>query len=154
MMLPSILKKYVLIAGLLLPLSAFTQTSYSGLPSLIWPKLYNITYQKDPKGEFDKPVFAKEVKALAGKAIVLPGYIIPFQGTKESHFMLSSLPINACFFCGVGGPEGVVEVFLRKQIAYTDKPVEIKGTLVLNDTNPDQMIYILENAEYLGEVEF
>lgn len=92
---------------------------------------------------------------LAGKEIVLPGYIIPFQnGMKDSHFMLSSLPINACFFCGVGGPEGVVEVFLRKPITYTDKPVEVKGRLVLNDSNPDKMIYILENAEFLGEIDF
>lgn len=75
------------------------QSVYTGFPSLVWPKLYTITFQKDPNGEFDKPVFTKEVKALAGKEVVLPGYIIPFQGvTKESHFMLSSLPINACFF--------------------------------------------------------
>ncbi|HNT50454.1 MAG TPA: hypothetical protein PLM56_13890 [Cyclobacteriaceae bacterium] len=131
------------------------QTTYSGFPSLVWPRLYAITYQKDPTGEFDKPLFTKEVKMLAGKEIVLPGYIIPFQnGMKDSHFMLSSLPINACFFCGVGGPEGVVEVFLRKPITYTDKPVEVKGRLVLNDSNPDKMIYILENAEFLGEIDF
>lgn len=128
---------------------------YTGFPSLVWPKLYTITFQKDANGEFDKPIFTKEVKALAGKEVVLPGYIIPFQGvTKESHFMLSSLPINACFFCGVGGPEGVVEVFLTKSIPYTDKPVEIKGKLVLNDSNPDQMIYVLVNAEFLGEIDF
>lgn len=131
------------------------QSVYTGFPSLVWPKLYTITFQKDPNGEFDKPVFTKEVKALAGKEVVLPGYIIPFQGvTKESHFMLSSLPINACFFCGVGGPEGVVEVFLTKSMPYTDKPVEIKGKLVLNDSNPDQMIYVLVNAEFLGEIDF
>jgi hypothetical protein len=135
--------------------NVFAQKNYQGFPSLVWPKLYDITYQKDPKGEFDKPIFTKEVKALAGKEVVLPGYIIPFQGvTKETHFMLSSLPINACFFCGVGGPEGVAEVFLSKPISYTDKPVEIKGKLVLNDRNPDQMIYVLVDAEFLGEIDF
>lgn len=135
--------------------NAQAQSTYSGFPSLVWPKLYAITFQKDPKGEFDKPIFTKEVKALAGKEVVLPGYIIPFQGvTKETHFMLSSLPINACFFCGVGGPEGVVEVFLTKPIIYTDKPVEVKGKLVLNDSNPDQMIYVLVNAEFLGEIDY
>ncbi|MCW5910012.1 MAG: hypothetical protein KIT62_03000 [Cyclobacteriaceae bacterium] len=148
--------KYLLFAFAFLILShSRAQSTYTGFPSLVWPKLYAITYQKDPKGEFDKPIFTKEVKALAGKEIVLPGYIIPFQGvTKESHFMLSSLPINACFFCGVGGPEGVVEVFLRKPIPYTDRPVEVKGKLVLNDSNPDQMIYILTDAEFLGEIDF
>ncbi|MBN8651657.1 MAG: hypothetical protein J0L67_09530 [Cytophagales bacterium] len=149
------MKQLLVIILLAAGLSTQAQSIYTGFPSLVWPKLYAITFQKDPNGEFDKPIFTKEVKALAGKEVVLPGYIIPFQGvTKESHFMLSSLPINACFFCGVGGPEGVVEVFLTKPIPYTDKPVEIKGKLGLNDSNPDQMIYVLVGAEFLGEIDF
>jgi hypothetical protein len=144
-----------LVFALFLATNTSAQKIYTGFPSLVWPKLYGITYQKDPNGEFDKPIFTKEVKALSGKEVVLPGYIIPFQGvTKETHFMLSSLPINACFFCGVGGPEGVAEVFLNDPISYTDKPVEIKGKLVLNDSNPDQMIYVLVDAEFLGEIDF
>jgi hypothetical protein len=54
----------------------------------------------------------------------------------------------------VGGPETVIEVFLKSAVTYTDKPVEIKGKLVLNDQNPDKMVYILEEAEFLGAVEF
>ena len=81
--------------------------------------------------------------------------MVPFEnGMKGTHFMLSSLPINACFFCGVGGPETIVEVFLLEPIGYTDKPLEIKGKLILNDKNPDKMIYILEKAEFLGAVDF
>lgn len=129
------------------------KSSYKGLPSLIWPKLYSITYQKIDKT--DKPIFAKEVLSLANKQITLPGYMVPFEsGMKGTHFMLSSLPLNACFFCGVGGPETIVEVFLLEPIGYTDKPIEIKGRLILNDKNPDKMIYILEKAEFLGAVDF
>ncbi|MFM8833077.1 MAG: hypothetical protein ACKOEV_05520, partial [Cytophagales bacterium] len=62
--------------------------------------------------------------------------------------------LNACFFCGVGGPETVIEVFLKSSVTYTDKPVEIKGKLVLNDKNPDKMVYILEEAEFLGVIDF
>lgn len=128
-----------------------------GIPSLIWPKLYNVTYQKqaDAQGEFDKPIFSQEVLNLNRKEITLPGYMIPFEnGTKADHFMLSSLPINACFFCGVGGPEGVMEVFLTKPVSYTEKPVEVKGKFVVNRTNPDRMMYVLEKAEFLGEVDY
>ena len=96
-----------------------------------------------------------EALALAGKEITLPGYMVPFEnGMKGSHFILSSLPLNACFFCGVGGPESVVEVFLTDAIPYTDKPIEVKGTLYINTTDPDQMIYVLKNAVLLGEIEF
>lgn len=130
---------------------------YNGFPSLIWPKLYSTTFEKakDNLGEYEKPVFTDMVKNLNSKIITLPGYMIPFEnGMKGNHFMLSSLPINACFFCGVGGAETVVEVFTTKSVNYSEKPIQIKGKLKLNDTNPDQMIYVLEAAEVLGGVDF
>lgn len=149
------MKKLLFIGLLLSGFSAKSQSTYRGLPSAIWPTLYTTTYQKDSQGEFDKPLFNNEVKALAGKVVVLPGYMVPFEnGMKGTHFMLSSLPLNACFFCGVGGQESVVEVFLTQAIFYTDKPVEVKGKLVLNDSNPDRMTYVLENAEFLGAIDF
>lgn len=130
---------------------------YKGFPSLVWPKLYTIQYITGSE-EFDgldKPIFSDAAKALNGKSVTLPGYLVPFENgaQKSNHFMLSSLPINACFFCGGGGPETVVEVFTVNQVVYTDKPVEVKGTLFLNDKDPSQMIYILTSAESLGIIE-
>ncbi|MCZ8215677.1 MAG: DUF3299 domain-containing protein [Cyclobacteriaceae bacterium] len=133
------------------------QAVYQGFPSLIWPKLYSIQFipnAEDFEG-LDKPVFNDVVKALNGKEVTLPGYLVPFEGgqLKSNHFMLSSLPINVCFFCGGGGPETVVEVFTVNQVSYTEKPVEVKGKLFLNDKNPGQMVYVLTSAEFLGEIE-
>jgi hypothetical protein len=148
------MKKIFFALLLIIAISSQAQKSiYKGLPSLAWPKLYAIEYRKE--GDNDKPLFSKDAQSLANKVITLPGYMVPFEsGMKGSHFMLSSLPLNACFFCGVGGPETIVEVFLLEPIEYTDKPVEIKGRLILNDKNPDKMIYILEKAEFLGAVDF
>lgn len=133
------------------------KSSYKGLPSLVWPKLYDIEYkkEKDALGEYDQPIFSDAARSLDGKTVTLPGYMVPFEsGVKEKHFMLSAMPLNACFFCGVGGPETVVEVFAKSEVTFTEKPVEIRGTLRLNHKDPDKMIYILENAEWLGEVQF
>jgi hypothetical protein len=134
------------------------QTVYKGFPSLVWPKLYQIKYTPADEtfGGLDKPVFSEAAKTLRGKEITLPGYLVPFENgaMKSNHFMFSSLPINACFFCGGGGPETVVEVFSIKTVTYTDKPVELKGTLYLNDKDPGQMIYVLNGAEFLGEMDF
>ena len=68
--------------------------------------------------------------------------------------MLSSLPLNACFFCGVGGPETVVEVHLKSKTRYIESPIEVKGILRLNDDDPDSMIYVLDEAEVLGTLDF
>jgi hypothetical protein len=148
----------VCILFVFIPLTSVAQKStYKGFPSLVWPKLYNITFEKaqDALGSFDKPVFTPAVKALNGKSITLPGYMVPFEsGMKGNHFMFSSMPLNACFFCGVGGPETVVEVYCASAVNYSEKPIEIKGILKLNSTNPDKMIYIIESAEILGEVGF
>jgi hypothetical protein len=148
-----------LLILVLLPPLLFAQgkNKYQGFPSLVWPKLYDIQYEKahDDNGEYEKPIFSEAAKSLAGKTVVLPGYMVPFDnGTKGTMFMLTSLPLNACFFCGVGGPESVVQVFLKKPITYTEKPIEVKGVLLLNDRNPEQMMYILEQAEFLGEIDY
>jgi hypothetical protein len=139
-------------------LFSFAQkNTYKGFPSLVWPKLYDVQFEKsrDAHGEFDKPIFSGATLGLRNKVVSLPGYMVPFEnGIKGNHFMLSSLPLNACFFCGVGGPETVIEVFSKEPLTFNQKPIELKGVLRLNDKNPDKMIYILEEAELIGEVEF
>lgn len=151
--------KSFLLSGLFLcAASVYGQkTSYQGFPSLYWPKLYDITFTtgRDELGEFEKPVFSEGAKSLRDKVIILPGYMVPLENeTTASTIMLSSLPLNACFFCGVGGPETVVEVHLKSKTRYIEKPVEVRGTLRLNDQDPDKMIYVLEGAEVLGTVDY
>jgi hypothetical protein len=135
-----------------------TPNVYKGLPSLVWPKLYDIRFEKakDKLGDYEKPVFSQATKNLDGKSVTLPGYMIPFDNgvMKGTKFMFSSLPINACFFCGVGGPESVVEVIMKESLSWNEKPIEIKGILRLNDKDPDRMIYRIEQAEYIGEADF
>lgn len=157
------MKKVLLVVFTLCTISAgYSQPKpkavYKGFPSLVWPKLYTIQYipaAEDFEG-LDKPVFSDAAKALNGKSVTLPGYMVPFENgaQKSNHFMLSSLPINACYFCGGGGPETVVEVFSVESVQFTEKPVEIKGMLFLNDKNSAQMIYILSSAELLGLIEY
>lgn len=124
--------------------------------SQMWSTLSKVSFkmQESVYGEMSLPVFSNEIKALDGKEITLPGYLVPADGLKgvfrSNHFILSSLPLAACFFCGVGGPESVVEVYMDKPLKYTTDAISIKGTLNLNSMDSYQMIYILEDAEFLG----
>lgn len=151
--------KYLAIISLLLITSALSaqKMAYKGFPSLVWPKLYDIGFTKgsDNLGEFEKPVFSESVRSLENKTVVLPGYMVPLENeTTSRRIMLSSLPLNACFFCGVGGPETVVEVILKKKTEYIEKPIQVKGTLRLNEIDPDKMIYVLEEAVVLGTLDY
>lgn len=129
-----------------------TDPVYSGIKDQTWQKLFNIQYEilkdYDEFGDLTVPVFSDEVQQLAGNRISLTGYIFPFESAlNSSHLMFTALPVNACFFCGVGGPESVVEVFMNQEVTYVQGKITISGILELNDSNPEQMMYILSSGE-------
>lgn len=102
--------------------------------------------------EVSYPVFGEKAQSLDGKTITIKGYMIPYEvylGPK--YFILSALPIAACFFCGGAGPETVMEVFTKEGIALTEETIKVKGTLELNPDDPDRMMYILKNAELIDD---
>lgn len=115
-----------------------------------WDTMADVKYEKsqDEYGEIYVPKFGDDVKKMEGKQVSLKGFIIPFEGMFEpKHIILSSLPIAACFFCGGSGPETVAEAYLNEEVKYTSKPVTITGTMTLNNTDYDQLMYILKDAK-------
>lgn len=110
----------------------------------------DVNYEKseDEYGEIYVPKFGDGVLKMKGKSVTLKGFILPFEGMFEpNHVMLSSMPIASCFFCGGSGPETVAEAYLQEEVKYTAKPVSITGTLELNDTDYNQLMYILKDAK-------
>ena len=81
-------------------------------------------------------VFSPEIKQHANKPFELEGYIVPIKdGMKQTKFMLSTLPINQCYFCGKNGVPVMVLVELAEPIKFSYRPVTIKGMLKLNVGN-------------------
>ncbi len=119
----------------------------------LWKTLTEVTYEitKDEYGDVYLPVFSKEILGVEGQEVEIDGYIIPFEGMfKPTQLIISSLPISECFFCGSGGPETVMEVTMKEQIKYTTKRIRIRGKLVLNKKDPDQLMYILKDGVFAG----
>ena len=59
------------------------------------------------------PVFDKPQLALNQKTQRVQGFMMPLEpGEKQTHFLLSSVPLT-CAFCVPGGPESMVEVKTR-----------------------------------------
>ncbi|MBT0811892.1 hypothetical protein KIH41_11445 [Litoribacter ruber] len=120
----------------------------------VWRDLANVSYKigEDDFGELYVPDFSEKIKSLEGTEVTADGYIIPFEGMfKPEHIILSSLPLAECFFCGAGGPETVMEVMLKDPIKYTSKRVQVKGTLVLNEKDPEKLMYILKDAQLVSK---
>jgi len=87
-------------------------------------------------GNTTLPIFNNNIKKYANKPFELEGYIVPIKdGMKQSKFMLSTLPINQCYFCGKNGVPIMVLVELVEPIKFSYQTVTIKGTLKLNAGN-------------------
>lgn len=81
-------------------------------------------------------VYNTNIKKMANKPFELEGYIVPIKdGMKQSKFMLSTLPINQCFYCGKNGVPIMVMVEMAEPIKFTYQTIKVKGTLKLNTGN-------------------
>ena len=126
--------------------------------SKMWKTLAKITYKKQYDEmlgfKVDVPVFSEEIQNLEGKEIKIKGYIIPVEGYKShKEFIFSAFPYNMCFFCGGAGPETVMEIYANEEIKYTAEPVILKGKLELNSTDINRLIYALQGASLVNDVE-
>ncbi len=122
----------------------------------VWNTLAKITFKKEYDEmlgfKVDVPVFSDQVQAMAGEEIEIKGYVIPVEGYKShTEFVFSAFPYNMCFFCGGAGPESVMEVYADEPIKYSPEPITIKGTLELNSSDVNRLIYALNGATLVKE---
>lgn len=116
-----------------------------------WQVLMAIDYEPRYFEELDmeiySPVFSEEVKKLHGKTVIIEGFVIPFY--EEDDFLsLSMNPYASCFFCGNASPASVLSLYLKKgsRRYKIDDYKKFKGTLLLNQDDPDDFYYILRDA--------
>lgn len=82
------------------------------------------------------PVYDETVMRFANRPFELEGYMIPLKGgRKQNKFLLSTLPINQCAFCGKNGNPIMILVEMNDPTDFTFKTVRVKGTLKLDNKN-------------------
>jgi hypothetical protein len=92
------------------------------------------------------PQFAQSVTSLDQKEVKVQGFMTPLQvGDKQSHFVLSAMPVT-CSFCMPGGPEALVEVKTRQPLKYTFDPVIVSGKLSVLKDDPTGVFYRITDA--------
>lgn len=86
------------------------------------------------------------VRALVGKSVSLPGFIMPLDAqTRGTHFLLSKYT-PVCAFCPPGEPNEVVEVHLARPIAFSDKLVTVTGTFGLENNGENGLFFQVNGA--------
>lgn len=93
-----------------------------------------------------QPQFSSGVAALDAKEVKLQGFMMPLEmGDKQSHFILSAMP-QTCSFCLPGGPESLVEVKMKKPLAYGFEPIVVTGKLAVLKDDPTGVFYRLTDG--------
>ena len=92
------------------------------------------------------PQFSQGVAALDQKEVRLQGFMMPLEmGDKQSHFVLSALPVT-CAFCLPGGPEALVEVKTRQPVKYSFDPIVVRGRMSVLKDDPTGVFYRITDA--------
>ncbi len=131
--------------------SLFMFTTVQAQPEVSWTDLMDITF-KDIYIEADDvyvyyPLFGEKQRKFDGQTIAVTGYIIPID-VELNQYVLSAYPFSSCFFCGNAGPESVMAVYFKSDARTfkTDERLTLTGTLKLNDTDIDELVYVLDDA--------
>jgi uncharacterized protein len=92
------------------------------------------------------PQFSQGVAALDQKEVKLQGFMMPLEmGDKQTHFVLSALPVS-CAFCLPGGPEALVEVKTKQPVKYSFDPIVVRGRMSVLKDDPTGVFYRVTDA--------
>jgi hypothetical protein len=120
--------------------------------TITWLTLNNLEYKEakhDVYGTVYLPEFAKTIKKLANKRVIITGYLVPVDKT---NWALSKNTYAACFFCGKAGPETVIGLTFKEvpPKLKMDAQATITGKFILNGNNVDDWMYSLTDVEILS----
>jgi hypothetical protein len=140
----ALMKRTLLAITLLAALGVAAQTLPERKDVVPWKLLAQVEVVK-VKDRY-QPQFSSGVAALDAKEVKVQGFMMPLEmGDKQSHFILSSTP-QSCAFCMPGGPESLVEVKMKKPVAYGMEPVVLSGKLAVLKDDPTGVFYRLTDA--------
>lgn len=112
---------------------------------------YTTTFDTDAGYVYMKPHYGQSLLDMDGKTLEIKGYVLPMD-TEGTAYALSAFPYSACFFCGGGSKESIMDLKLSstKRRYSTDEVVTFRGTFRLSN---DQfgLNYSLENAVPVAE---
>lgn len=126
-----------------LPLSAPIEVDWRVLMDI----RYKLRYFEELDMKIYSPVFSEAAEALDGKEVIIEGFVIPFDEEEES-LSLSFNSYASCFFCGKASPASVISMYLKNQGKRykMDDFLKFRGTLYLNQDDPNEFYYILRDA--------
>jgi len=105
------------------------------IKSLNWDVIGTVKFELNEKNEL-LPIYGETINRFKNKEFDLRGYLIPIKNSqKQQKFLLATLPINQCYFCGQNGVPIMIMIEMENAISFTEKPIRVKGILKLTNDN-------------------
>lgn len=149
------MRLYLIFIFTLIGLNSFAQSNKQHNPndqlrSLNWDIIGSVKFELTEKNELF-PIFSESIKRFENRAFDLTGYLIPIKsGTNQQKFLLATLPINQCYFCGQNGIPAMIMIEMDKSISFTTKPIKVSGILKLERRDASYAAPIsLKNAKII-----
>jgi hypothetical protein len=113
----------------------------------MWTTLGQANIAFNGKTEKYDADFPEAIKSMAGKKMMITGFILPLESEEKfSHFLLTkSSP--SCPYCPPGKPTEIIEVFSEKPTEWLDNLVTYEGTFELIDNQDFGLFYKLGSAK-------
>lgn len=115
--------------------------------SPLWATLRTTRISEDDARGIFKADHPPAVKALVGRTLTLPGFIMPLDtAAKGTHFLLSKYT-PVCAFCPPGEPNEVVEIRTATPIAYSARLVNVTGKFTLENKGDNGLFFQMTGAQ-------
>lgn len=114
--------------------------------SPLWATLRQTRIGEDDARGLFTATHPPAVRALAGRTITLPGFLMPLDArTVGDHFLLSKYT-PVCAFCPPGEPNEVVEVHSAHPIAFPQRLVSVTGRFALESNGEKGLFFRMNDA--------
>ena len=115
--------------------------------SPLWSTLRTTRISEDDARGVFKADHPPAVRALVGKTVTIPGFIMPLDAAvRGNHFLLSKYT-PVCAFCPPGEPNEVVEIRTARPIAYSAKLVSVTGKFALENKGDNGLFFQMLDAQ-------
>ncbi|HFA49179.1 MAG TPA: hypothetical protein ENJ95_09195 [Bacteroidetes bacterium] len=145
------MKNIIIALAIFAALPAFSQ--HQNAWDIFSQTEFQKTFSKELGMFMTWPKFSDDILKWQGKEVTIVGYIIPTgEAGGFDGIIISKYPYAMCFFCGKAGAESVAELRMKEKAPDfdMDKPYVFKGKLLLNDSDFDQLNFILTEVELTG----
>jgi hypothetical protein len=112
----------------------------------IWSTLRTTKIGEDEARGIFTATHPPAVRALVGRTLTLPGFVMPLDAaTHGTHFLLSKYT-PVCAFCPPGEPNEVIEVRTARPIAFSAKLVTVTGVFGLENNGDNGLFFQMSGA--------